>query len=78
MWLTCRLTEEVSTNASLRAEVQMLTKSMSELKGLNTCLRDEHTALMLAFASLEDKLRKVQVSALIYICINLFVYDKRS
>jgi len=40
----------------------MLTTSIQELKGLNSCLRDEHTALQLAFASLEDKLRKVQVS----------------
>lgn len=40
----------------------MLTSSLQELKGLNSCLRDEHTALQLAFASLEDKLRKVQVS----------------
>lgn len=39
----------------------MLTTSMQELKSLNTCLRDEHTALQLAFASLEEKLRKVQV-----------------
>lgn len=39
----------------------MLMSSMQELKGLNSCLRDEHTALQLAFASLEDKLRKVQV-----------------
>lgn len=39
----------------------MLTSSLHELKGLNSCLRDEHTALQLAFASLEDKLRKVQV-----------------
>lgn len=40
----------------------MLTTNIQELKGLNSCLRDEHTALQLAFASLEDKLRKVQVS----------------
>lgn len=41
----------------------MLTTNIQELKGLNACLRDEHTALQLAFASLEDKLRKVQVSS---------------
>lgn len=52
----------MSTNNSIKAEVQMLTTNIQELKGLNSCLRDEHTALQLAFASLEDKLRKVQVS----------------
>lgn len=62
-----RLAEEVTTNTSLRAEVEMLNKYMTELKGLNTCLRDEHTALMLAFASLEGKLRKVQVMTFINI-----------
>lgn len=39
----------------------MLTTSLQELKSLNSCLRDEHCALQLAFASLEEKLRKVQV-----------------
>lgn len=56
-----RISEQVAVNASLRAEVVMLTTSMQELKALNTCLRDEHTALQLAFAALEEKLRKVQV-----------------
>lgn len=55
-----RLGEQLSLNNTLRAEVHMLTTSLHELKGLNACLRDEHTALQLAFASLEDKLRKVQ------------------
>ncbi|KAJ6637403.1 Autophagy-related protein 16, partial [Pseudolycoriella hygida] len=55
-----RIVEQLSTNTSLRAEVQMLTTNIHELKGLNSCLRDEHTALQLAFASLEEKLRKVQ------------------
>nr|CAH7712383.1 unnamed protein product [Callosobruchus chinensis] len=45
---------------SLQAEVEMLTKSNKELKYLNDTLRDEHQALQLAFASLEDKLRKLQ------------------
>nr|CAI5857817.1 unnamed protein product [Callosobruchus analis] len=45
---------------SLQAEVEMLTKSNKELKYLNDTLRDEHQALQLAFASLEDKLRKAQ------------------
>lgn len=55
-----RLAEQVSLNNTLRAEVHMLTTSLHELKGLNACLRDEHTALQLAFAALEEKLRKVQ------------------
>lgn len=60
-----RLAEQLTMNMSLKAEVQMLTTNISELKGLDACLRDEHTALQLAFASLEDKLRKVQVSTLL-------------
>lgn len=39
----------------------MYITSIDELKGINTMLRDEHTALQLAFASLEDKYRKFQV-----------------
>jgi autophagy-related protein 16-1 len=53
-----QLAEQISMNASLKAEVQMFTSSIQELKGLNSILRDEHTALQLAFQSLEDKLRK--------------------
>lgn len=56
-----RIAEQSSKNTSLHAEVDMLTQSLGELKQLNTCLRDEHTALQLAFAALEDKLRKSQV-----------------
>lgn len=59
-----KYTEQVTLNGSLKAEVQMLSNNISELKGLNTILRDEYTALQLALSSLEDKLRKVQVSAL--------------
>lgn len=57
---TVRLGEQVSVNNTLRAEVNMLMTSLHELKGLNACLRDEHTALQLAFTSLEEKLRRVQ------------------
>lgn len=60
------ISEHRTITASLRAEVVMLTTSMQELKSLNTCLRDEHTALQLAFASLEEKLRKVQVNVLVH------------
>lgn len=59
--LHCSIAEQVAVNTSLRAEVLMLTTSLQELKSLNSCLRDEHCALQLAFASLEEKLRKVQV-----------------
>lgn len=55
------ISEHIAVNTSLRAEVLMLTTSLQELKSLNSCLRDEHCALQLAFASLEEKLRKVQV-----------------
>lgn len=49
-----------SANNSLKAEVQMLMTSNQELQNLNSCLRDEHTALQLAFTSLEERLRKAQ------------------
>lgn len=54
----------------------MLTTSLQELKSLNTCLRDEHAALQLLFASLEDKLRKVQVIyfILIEVSVPFFIY----
>ncbi|XP_059621761.1 autophagy-related protein 16-1 [Phlebotomus argentipes] len=52
--------EQVTLNGSLKAEVQMLTNNISELKDLNTILRDEYTALQLAHSAVEDKLRKVQ------------------
>lgn len=47
-------------NTKLKAEVQLLTTNIQELKKLNTCLRDEHTALQLAFVANEEKLRKAQ------------------
>lgn len=52
--------EQQKINASLRAEVHMLTTSINELKELNSTLRDEHTALHLLHCSLEEKLRKTQ------------------
>ncbi|XP_031630954.1 autophagy-related protein 16 isoform X4 [Contarinia nasturtii] len=54
------IADHIAVKSSLRAEVLMLTTSLQELKSLNSCLRDEHCALQLAFASLEEKLRKVQ------------------
>ncbi|XP_034116112.1 autophagy-related protein 16 isoform X2 [Drosophila nasuta] len=52
--------EQQTVNNRLRAEVQLLNSSLEELKKLNTTLLDEHTALQLAFSSLEDKMRSVQ------------------
>lgn len=39
----------------------MLKNNLEELKGLNTILKDEHTALQLAFGALEEKYRKTAV-----------------
>lgn len=47
--------------ASLRAEIQMYESNMFELQGLNQVIRDEHQALQIAFAALEEKLRNSQV-----------------
>ncbi|KAL5285542.1 ATG16L1 family protein [Megaselia abdita] len=55
-----QLAQEKRSNASFRAEIKMYVSSMDELKRLNTTLKDEHTALQLAFSSLEEKLRSVQ------------------
>ncbi|XP_054088422.1 autophagy-related protein 16 isoform X2 [Zeugodacus cucurbitae] len=54
------INEQRAANNSLRAEVEMLKSSLEQLKKLNTTLLDEHTALQLAFSSLEEKLRGVQ------------------
>lgn len=55
------LAEQSTTINSMKAEVLMYITSIDELKGINTMLRDEHSALQLAFTSLEDKYRKFQV-----------------
>ncbi|XP_001358982.3 autophagy-related protein 16-1 isoform X2 [Drosophila pseudoobscura] len=54
------LAEEQTNNNRLRAEVHLLHSSLEELKKLNNTLLDEHTALQLAFSSLEDKMRGIQ------------------
>lgn len=51
----------MAINSTLKAEVRMYQNNVKELENLNQMLRDEHQALQLAFASLEEKLRKVQV-----------------
>lgn len=55
------LADSTATITSLRAEIRMYENSIKELENLNQIIRDEHQALQLAFASLEDKLRKAQV-----------------
>ncbi|XP_045496823.1 autophagy-related protein 16-1 isoform X2 [Colias croceus] len=54
------ISENTALIASLRAEIQMYETNMSELQSLNQVLRDEHQALQIAFAAIEDKLRKAQ------------------
>lgn len=54
------ISEHTAVIASLRAEIQMYETNMTELQGLNQVLRDEHQALQIAFASIEEKLRKAQ------------------
>ncbi|XP_059053618.1 autophagy-related protein 16-1 isoform X2 [Achroia grisella] len=54
------ISENTAITASLRAEIQMYENNMAELQGLNQVLRDEHQALQIAFASIEEKLRKAQ------------------
>lgn len=62
-----RISENTALIASLRAEINLYETNMTELQGLNQVLRDEHQALQMAFAAIEEKLRKAQVST-----INLF------
>lgn len=52
----------MAVNSTLRAEIQMYQNNAKELENLNQMLKDEHQALHLAFASLEEKLRKAQVN----------------
>ncbi|KAK1134575.1 hypothetical protein K0M31_007357 [Melipona bicolor] len=54
------LAESVELNANLRLEISKCLSRERELEGVNQMLKDEHQALQLAFASLEEKLRKVQ------------------
>ncbi|XP_063635252.1 autophagy-related protein 16-1 isoform X1 [Cydia splendana] len=54
------ISENTALIASLRAEIQLYENNMTELEGLNTVLRDEHQALQIAFAAIEEKLRKAQ------------------
>ncbi|XP_068976069.1 autophagy-related protein 16-like isoform X1 [Bombus flavifrons] len=52
--------ESMELNANLRLEVSKSLSRERELESVNQMLKDEHQALQLAFASLEEKLRKAQ------------------
>lgn len=60
MW--CSLAESLELNTSLRAELNACVNRERELAEANQMLRDEYQALQLAFAALEEKLRKAQVN----------------
>lgn len=55
-----QLAEAKNQNQSLRAEVQMLTISIEELKLINSTVRDEYTTLHLHNTKLEEKTRAMQ------------------
>lgn len=57
---TTQLAEQITVNNSVKAEVQMLTNNIQELKNLNSMLRDEYTALQLSNSTLEEKLVATQ------------------
>ncbi|XP_046397612.1 autophagy-related protein 16-1 isoform X2 [Ischnura elegans] len=54
------LSESNQTIEHLNCQIHSLKTNISELERLNQMLKDEHQALQLAFASLEEKLRKTQ------------------
>lgn len=56
------LTESIEVNTGLRSEISRYQTKERELENINQMLKDEHQALQLAFASLEEKLRKSQVN----------------
>ena len=55
------LRESLDLNNRLRSDVSRYVTKEKELEGINQMLRDEYQALQLAFAALEEKLRKAQV-----------------
>lgn len=48
-------------NNTLRIDISKYVMREKEFENINQTLKDEHQALQLAFASLEEKLRKAQV-----------------
>jgi autophagy-related protein 16 len=61
------LAESIEANTTLRSDMKRCMSKERELENINQMIKDEHQALQLAFASLEDKLRKAQVHYLIII-----------
>lgn len=55
------LADSLAVLTTLKAEIRMYQNSIKELENLNQMLRDEHQALQLAFAVIEEKLKKAQV-----------------
>lgn len=66
-YCNCSLTESLVTNTMLQSDIKRYQNCIKELENLNQVLRDEHQALQLAFAALEEKLRKAQVFILAHI-----------
>lgn len=66
------LADSIAANTTLRAELRMYENNVKELQNLNQMLRDEHQALQLAFASLEEKLRKAQVHRIEFFICNVW------
>lgn len=64
-----RLTEAETTIIVLTDEKKQLETSLSEIEGGNQVLRDEHQALQIAYASIEEKLKILHVSSLFSIFI---------
>ncbi|XP_051169478.1 autophagy-related protein 16-1-like [Leptopilina boulardi] len=54
------LAETTELNNTLRIDISKYVMREKELENINQTLKDEHQALQLAFASLEEKLRKAQ------------------
>lgn len=61
MFVFSSLAGSSEANANLRLEITKCLGREKDLEGINQMLKDEHQALQLAFASLEEKLRKSQV-----------------
>ncbi|KAL0274567.1 UNVERIFIED_CONTAM: hypothetical protein PYX00_002668 [Menopon gallinae] len=54
------ISDQKATISKLKIDVNLYQLNFRELEGLNQTIRDEHTALQLAFAALEEKLRQAQ------------------
>lgn len=63
------LNESLVTNTMLQSDIKRYQNAIKELENLNQVLRDEHQALQLAFAALEEKLRKAQVNFVCWHCL---------